>query len=88
MGCLVDVLRWNNVTTRVNDAPVNREFYGNQKVRARLFSKRLPEASIMSRDTKKNRQVKCNTQEAVCARPVKPIIFSPSLMRSSFSFTR
>lgn len=41
----------------------------------------------MRRDTKKNRQPKCSTQEAVCAGPVSPIIFNPSFMRSSFSFT-
>lgn len=41
----------------------------------------------MRRDTKKKRQAKCNTQEDVWARPVRPIIFSPSLMRNSFSFT-
>lgn len=53
-----------------------------------LFSNRVPEASTMSRETQKKRQTKWNTQEAVCARPVSPIILRPSLILSSFSFTR
>ena len=41
----------------------------------------------MRTEMEKNMHTKWNIHEAVCAAPVRPIIFRPSLIRSSFSFT-
>lgn len=41
----------------------------------------------MNTVVKKNTHVKWNAHDAVCANDVRPIIWSPSLIRSSFSLT-
>ena len=42
----------------------------------------------MRMEVQRNRTTKWKIQDMVCAASVRPIIFKPSLMRSSFSFTR